>query len=46
MRVIHIEITDELHKAVRILAAELDTTIRQTTINALEAYIKADKEKE
>lgn len=46
MRVIHIEIADELHKAVRILAAELDTTIRQATINALEVYVEAHKEKE
>ena len=46
MRIIHIEIADDLHKAVRILAAELDTTIRQLTINALEAYLESHKEKE
>ncbi len=46
MRVIHIEIADDLHKSIRILAAELDTTIRRLTINALEAYLESQKEKE
>lgn len=46
MRNINVSIEDSMHKSIRVLAAEMDISIRHLVINALEAYLEAQKEKE
>ena len=46
MRVIHIQVPDDLHREVKVMAALTDRSLAQLVRDAIEAYIKSHKEKE
>lgn len=44
-RQIHIKLPEETHKRLRIRAAEMDTSIQQWVVNAVESALGPDKRK-
>lgn len=46
MRVIHIQVPDDLHREVKVLAALTDRSLAKLVRDAIEVYVEAHKEKE
>jgi plasmid stability protein len=44
IRMIHIRLPEEIHKKVRVRAAELDTSIQDWVLEAIREYLKASGE--
>ncbi len=46
VRMIHIRLPEDIHKKVRVRAAELDTTIQDWVLEAIREYLKASENSE